>query len=93
MKLSKRDAVRIVMGRGYFARSDGPEVECPACELKVQCYSESGKSPAAVIRAGFEAHIRDDCEVFEGKFSDAFADRVALHIVAMVEDHRRAVRS
>lgn len=91
--MNKRDAVRVVMSRGYFLRADGPEVECPGCGVKVQCYRDSSKSPAAVIRAGIEAHIRDMCEVFEGKYSDAFADRQALKIVALVEDHRRAVSS
>jgi hypothetical protein len=93
VKLSKRDAVRVVLSRGYFERADGPEVQCPGCGVEVQCYRDSSKSPAAVIRAGFEAHIRDMCEVLEGRYSDAFADRAALKIVAMVEDHRRAVHA
>lgn len=59
---NRTEALRIVKGRGYFARTEGPEVTCPACGERVQCYRASGKSITRQIDAGMRYHL-DGCSV------------------------------
>lgn len=42
----------------YLARTEGPEVKCPACGERVQGYHTSSLTVAAQIKAAMRHHLK-----------------------------------